>query len=277
MIRVVAVDLDGTLLRTDGTVSARTLRAVAAGVARGIAVVPVTARAPQEVTAIAAALGATGTAICCLGAVVCDLADGTVHRAQPFPPAAAAELVATVRAVAPTVAFGWVGRIGAGREPGYPSRHVTTGFRVAPLRQQLAGDIWHLFVRDADRRPLPVARLRAAAAGLAEVTGYDHDPTICEFTAPGVDKGSGLWRWCAERGITADQVVAVGDTSADLPMLNWAGTSATVGNATPRIRAAVDHVLPDNDSDGVALLLEQAAAGALRPGAGASGVDDHFP
>lgn len=256
VVRVVAVDLDGTLLRSDGTVSPRTVRAIRQCNERGITVLLVTARAPADTVPVAAATRVAGTAICCLGAVVCNLADATVHHAWPFPTDVAAELVNRVRRIIPTATFGWVDEFGSGREPDYPRRLATTGLRLAPIDRYLTGEMWHIFVRDGRRQPIPTARLRAAVGDLAEFTDYGDTLEPVELTATGVNKGTALSRWCAAARVPADQVVAIGDSKADLPMFAWAGTSAVVGNAPPDIRAAADHVLPDNDSDGVAVFLE---------------------
>jgi hydroxymethylpyrimidine pyrophosphatase-like HAD family hydrolase len=255
MVRVVAVDLDGTLLRDDGTVSPRTVQAVRDCHARGITVLPVTARSPAETAPVAAATGTTGAAICCLGAVVYDLAGAAVRQTRPLAAAGARALVAAVRRAVPTAAFGWVGAAGTGREPGYPLRRPIPDLRIGPIDGHLADPVWHLFVRDSHRRPLPATLIRAAGGGLAEIS-Y-HDPGLIDFTAPGVTKGSTLARWCAARGITAAEVAAIGDGTIDLPMLAWAATRAAVANALPEVRAAVDHVVPDNNSDGVAVFLER--------------------
>jgi hydroxymethylpyrimidine pyrophosphatase-like HAD family hydrolase len=66
---------------------------------------------------------------------------------------------------------------------------------------------------------------------------------------------------CADLGVDASQVVAVGDQPNDLPMLEWAGRSYAVANAHPEVLAAVDHVTASNDDDGVAQVLESLLAG----------------
>lgn len=260
-VRVVAVDLDGTLLRDDGTVSPRTVEAIGNCQQRGITVLPVTARSPAETIPLAVPAGVTGEAICCLGAVLCHLASADVAGTWPLPRATACELIARVRRIVPTVAFGWVDPDGEGREPAYPRRPiVTAGLRVGRAEHTLADTVWHLFARDAGTGPLPAGRIRAATAALAHVTGYGEAPRLIDFTAVGVSKGTALRRWCASRGVNRQQVAAVGDSDADLPMLTWAAASATMANASAHVRSSTGHVVPGNNDDGAAFFLER-----LRP------------
>jgi hydroxymethylpyrimidine pyrophosphatase-like HAD family hydrolase len=79
---------------------------------------------------------------------------------------------------------------------------------------------------------------------------------MLEMSALGVTKATTLALLCAERGITAAEVVALGDMPNDLPMLAWAGTSYAMANAHPGVRAAAGHVAPANDDDGVAQVIE---------------------
>jgi len=85
--RLAAIDLDGTLLRTDRTVSRRTRSALAAARDAGITIVVVTARSPRSARDIAADAGIGGIAICANGATVYDLDDDRIVRHEPLPAA----------------------------------------------------------------------------------------------------------------------------------------------------------------------------------------------
>lgn len=74
-----------------------------------------------------------------------------------------------------------------------------------------------------------------------------------------MSKASALARWTASLHIAPDEVWAAGDAPDDLPMLRWAGLACAVANAHPAVLAAADRILPANDDDGVAVLLEEAA------------------
>ena len=100
-IRLVATDLDGTLLREDRTVSERTRRALAAVQEAGITVALVTGRPPRFVQPLAEELGLTGAAVCCNGAIVYDLASGGLLEHSPLASATAIAVAERLRAAEP--------------------------------------------------------------------------------------------------------------------------------------------------------------------------------
>jgi hydroxymethylpyrimidine pyrophosphatase-like HAD family hydrolase len=104
-------------------------------------------------------------------------------------------------------------------------------------------------------------RARAAAGQYAEIT---RSSPMLEISAPGVSKATALARWCAERGVTADEVVAFGDMPNDLPMLAWAGTAYAVANAHPQVLAATLDRAGDHDQDGVAEVIERLVHDLVR-------------
>ncbi|MCC4321954.1 HAD family hydrolase, partial [Streptomyces malaysiensis] len=84
---------------------------------------------------------------------------------------------------------------------------------------------------------------------------------LLEVSGLGVSKASTLARCCAERGISAADVVAFGDMPNDLEMLMWAGTSYAMANAHPDVLAATTHRTASNTDDGVAAVIERMLAG----------------
>lgn len=87
-------------------------------------------------------------------------------------------------------------------------------------------------------------------------------PYFLEVMAPGADKGHGLAYLCDRLGISRDQVMAVGDAANDLGMLRWAGFAVGMANAVPEVHALADYITElDNDSDGVALAVKELLLG----------------
>lgn len=117
--RLAATDLDGTLLRSDGTVSPRTRAALAGAREAGIEVVLVSARNPRGIRDVVAAAGFVGRAICCNGAVVYDLEEERVVAAHPLAADVGRALVEALRERAPGVAFACELEGFAVREPAY--------------------------------------------------------------------------------------------------------------------------------------------------------------
>src|SRR5262245_56494815 len=124
-IRLAAIDLDGTLLRTDVTISDRTRDAVADARRAGIDVVLVTARSPRSVRQIAHDAGVDGLAICANGATLYDLDTDTIVRHTPVDAAVVHRIVRGLRERIPGIAFGWELELRFGSEPEYEAQRDT--------------------------------------------------------------------------------------------------------------------------------------------------------
>ncbi|MEV4739379.1 Cof-type HAD-IIB family hydrolase [Streptomyces sp. NPDC049555] len=262
--RLIATDLDGTLLRDDKTVSARTVAALAAAEAAGIEVFFVTGRPARWMDVVADHVHGHGLAICANGAVVADLRDGARFvKVRPLRAAAALEIVHAVRAAAPGASFA-VERTGGVRyEPQYPPFPLDPTKETAPAEELLgdgerAGDpVVKLLAYHPELEPDAFLHLARAAAGEHGVFTRSSPTALLEISGPGVSKASTLAECCAERGISPDQVVAFGDMPNDLEMLNWAGTAYAMANAHPDVLAATVLHTAANTEDGVAAVIEE--------------------
>jgi Cof subfamily protein (haloacid dehalogenase superfamily) len=258
-VRLVASDLDGTLVRRDGSVSARTVAALDGCRAAGVDVVAVTGRPPRWLADLAAVVG-RATAVCANGAIVYDLAAGRVLSARVIDPSDVLEAVRAVRAAVPGTTAAVETLQGFRREPDYRARHHTGDDRVAaPMEELLADDpgVVKLLLRQegcpADRA---LALVRSALDGLAEPT-HSGLGGLVEVSARGVSKAAALERLAAERGIPAAEVAAFGDMPNDLAMLSWAGHSYAMADGHPQVIAAASAVAPPCEEDGVAQVLER--------------------
>ncbi|MGJ9414037.1 HAD family hydrolase [Aeromicrobium sp. CF4.19] len=253
---LLATDLDGTLLRSDGSLSTRTRAAIAAADEAGLDVVFVTARPPRWLHDLADAVGGHGVALCGNGAFVYDVARRHVVEARPFAAAALHEITADLRAAIPSIAFAVECADGERREEHFVDRYEDE-YATGELYGAAAGK---LLARAADLdHDAFLERVTEVVAGRAEL-GFSGAVGLAELTAAGVTKASGLAAWCEERGIGAEEVWACGDMPNDLPMLEWAGRSLAVANAHTTVLAAADEVIASNDDDGVAAVLEQVTA-----------------
>jgi len=274
-IRLVASDLDGTLLRPDETVSDRTRAALAAARAAGVTVVLVSGRPPRSLGPIAERIGVGGTAICANGAVVWDLDSGTLVDHTPLAADLAARLVHALRQAIPGALFAVELERGFGREAGWSDGRAlipSPEALEADALELITGPVTKLLVRHPTMAFAEVAeRARAAVGDDAVVTWAGL--RLVEISAAGVTKASALERLCRHLGIAASEVVAVGDMPNDLAMLDWAGTGVAVANAAREVLDAADEVTAANTEDGVALVLERilAANGAAASGPRPSG------
>jgi len=261
--RLIASDLDGTLLKADGTVDDRTRSAIARAQDAGALVVFCTARPHRWMRPLAQEAGHHGLAICANGAVLFDLHTEAVIEATPLEPAIARELVALLRAEVPDGAWAVERTGGFGHEPGYvprwPVPDGTTVDAVEALVEQPAVKLMLRHDRLSADALLSVAR--QIGGHLAEFSHSNSADGLLEISAVGVSKASALARLCEERGIDRADVIAFGDMPNDLPMLAWAGYAVAVANAHPDVIAAADEVTASNEDAGVARVLERLFTG----------------
>jgi hydroxymethylpyrimidine pyrophosphatase-like HAD family hydrolase len=259
--RLVASDLDGTLLRSDGTGSARTAAALRAVQAAGLRIVLVTARPPRWLDSLEHLVGDGGVAICGNGAFVYDVPARKVLSHKGIEAAAVAEIIDDLRRELPGVAFAAERATGFALEEAYESRHPVADDAVrGPIDTSAAGLVGKLLGRHPTMSEDDFLARVTEVVGERGVVAYSGAGGLAEISAPGVTKAAALESWCVELGIDATDVWAFGDMPNDLPMLVWAGTSFAVANAHPDVIAAADHVCPSNDEDGVAQVLETLVA-----------------
>ncbi|HET9102788.1 MAG TPA: Cof-type HAD-IIB family hydrolase [Solirubrobacteraceae bacterium] len=265
--RIIASDLDGTLLRSDGTLSDRTVRALSAVQAAGARVVLCTARPVRWVRPIAAAAGAAGLAVCVNGAVTWDFAAEAGVTEDPIDPAVVLKVVATLNGRFPGGSWAVEHAHGFGHEPDYRTRWpVPDRTRVAPVTELL--DIAPLKLLFRHEEHSADTLLHGAGEAIGHQVELSHSNSadgLLEISAAGVDKGRGLARLCASLSAGAEDVIAFGDMPNDLSLLRWAGRAVAVGNAHPAVRDAADEIAPANDEDGVAVVLERMLAAVRRP------------
>jgi Cof subfamily protein (haloacid dehalogenase superfamily) len=259
-IALVATDLDGTIVRSDYTISARTVAALGRIERAGATLVFVTGRPPRWMGDVAAAVGHRGLAICANGALVYDLHAERVVRTHLIQPDVIAEAVERLRAVVPELSFaveredefvfedryhlsGWDGGSIGGRRVDTPTLAGRPGSKLLAFHPGY----------DADT----LAGLAGDAVGRLVTVTHSTRGGLIEMSARGVSKASALAELCAERGILPAQVTAFGDMPNDLAMLTWAGASYAVANAHPHVLAAVDRTTASNDDDGVARVIEE--------------------
>lgn len=259
-VRLVATDLDGTIVRADGTVSARTVAAFDACAAHGVDVVIVTGRPARWLGPVVEATGHRGTAVCGNGAVVYDLAAGRVVTSQTVARADVVALIERLRAVIGPVDVALETLAGFRREQGYRTRwDATTDQDVGTLEALLADDPGVLKVLVRQEGSTGDAMLRAARPaldGIAQPTHSNVNDCLLEISALGVSKAATLAALTGERGLTPDDVVAFGDMPNDVEMLRWAGRGYAMADGHPEAVAAADAVAPPCEEDGVAQVIE---------------------
>jgi Cof subfamily protein (haloacid dehalogenase superfamily) len=260
LVRLIATDLDGTLLRSDHeAVSVRTRRALGAARDAGITIVLVSARGPVGVGEVADVIGGDGLAICSNGALVLDLASREVVRHRPLAADVAARIVHELRARLPDVCFATETGAVFALEPAFEGAwdwEPPAGTRYADALELVAAPVTKLIARDATCSVADLAAAAGEVAGAAAAVAMSGE-WVVEISAAGVNKAAALRELTTDLGVEPAEVVAFGDYPNDLPMLDWAGWSVAPANAHRDVLARVEEVTASNDDDGVALAIER--------------------
>jgi Cof subfamily protein (haloacid dehalogenase superfamily) len=260
-MRLVATDLDGTIVRPDGSISARTVAALRACQQAGVDVVYVTGRPPRWLADVVAQTGQAGTAICANGAIVYDLTKGEVLSASTLERDATLEAADRVARALPGTTFA-VETISAGfrREPDYRARYdVGADDSPAPLDELVRdGDVVKLLCRnESSTGDVMLEAARPVLDGLASPTHSNQRDCLIEVSAIGVSKAATLAQLAGSRGIGPADVVSFGDMPNDIEMLSWAGQGYAMTGGHPDAVAAADQTAPPCVDDGVAQVLER--------------------
>lgn len=279
--KLLALDLDGTVLDAQLQLAPEVATAIAAAQARGVYVTIATGRMFGSTIQFARQLNINGPLICFQGALIRDSRDGAISYHVPTPADLAAEAIELLHAAGLFVLAYiderlWVAEQRAeldlylGWHPEQPevvlapnladtiARGASAGLLGAPAgdtRRFRAGPPTKLmFVAEPALAERETARLALHFAGrLAVMRSH---AMFGELTAPGVSKGAALAQLAAHMGIAREDVIAIGDHENDLPMIAWAGLGLAMGNAIPQAQIIADAVIPSVDACGVAWAIE---------------------
>lgn len=256
--KLIATDIDGTLITSDRTLSEQT-RDVLAQVP--VPVVLVTGRPLRWLDQLYSQLPSPLPAVCANGAVIYDPDNDEVLRAESLPVDLLLDVTKRLRDAVPDVSLAVEVEDGRSflHEPTWTIRweHDHRVQVIASPEELTSVPAVKLLARSETADPDDFLELVSRTLGnLAEAT-RSSSSALVEISAAGVTKAAGLAWLCEREGITADQVLAFGDMPNDIPMLAWAGRAVAMGNAHHALRAVADEVTLSNDEDGVAHYLRK--------------------
>jgi Cof subfamily protein (haloacid dehalogenase superfamily) len=260
-IRLVALDLDGTLIGEDLVLRPRVRDAVATVQARGVAVTIVTGRMFAAARPFVRALAITGPVVCYQGAAIFDAMSGAALRETPVRPDVTRDTLEWAHERGVHAQCYADDKLYVDQINRFSKRYTDLA-RVEPvvvpsLRDAFAErpTIKIVLVDDAERANAHLAALRELLGERAYLTRSHVD--FVEVVDPAVNKGEAL-RFVAERhGVSLDETLAIGDAWNDVPLLDAAAVGVAMGSGPPELLARADHVVADVAHDGVAEALER--------------------
>jgi hypothetical protein len=258
--RLVASDIDGTLIRSDGKLSPRTIDVLDRLYQRGVPTVLVTGRPVRWLRQLYDQMAEPLPAVCANGAVVYDPDTDEVLRAAPLDVDLLMDVTKRLREAVPDVALAV--EVEDGRsfwyEQAWPMRWDGEHQSVRVLSRPedlVSAPAVKLLARSASTEPDAFYELVSRTLGGVAETTHSSSTALVEISATGVTKAAGLAWLCEREGFTAADVVAFGDMPNDIPMLSWTGRAVAMGNAHPAVVEVADEVTATNDEDGVATYL----------------------
>jgi Cof subfamily protein (haloacid dehalogenase superfamily) len=275
-IRVLALDIDGTLLNSRKEISARNLRAINAAQTAGVRVALITGRRYPAAKRIADLLPGNPVLVLHNGGLVIE--NGVAIRVTPLARASAIAVLTFAKALGadPVVHFGHRGEgllyvdnaspahtlLAYYLSRSHPDVRLVSDLEAAvaaepddPLQVMFGGSM-----NEMERLASELDSGGFDATALRTVYPSD-DLSLIDVVARGVDKSEALAFLCARFGVSIEASLAVGDNWNDRAMLLAAGKGCVMGNAEPGLRALGLEVVPGNDEDGVAFAIEKFVLG----------------
>jgi len=256
--KLVATDLDGTLLRSDDTVSERTREALAAATEAGAAHLVVTGRAVPWTRHILDDLGYDGLAVCGQGAQLYDAGEHRLLTSVTLDRQLAGLALTKIEAEVGPLA------LAASRDGIDGDVLIGPGYRVqGPLRAVPFTDVAELWAAPLTKVYIQHPRLtddelasaaRAAVGSLVSVVMAGEG--IVELLPLGLSKATGLSLAARRLGVKAADTIAFGDMPNDIPMFTWSAHGVAMANAHEELKTVADEMTLSNDEDGIAVILE---------------------
>lgn len=268
-IRLVAIDMDGTLLTSDKSILPETEEAIGIAEKAGIHVVLATGRALAEIEGYSRALGPISYGITESGGLLYDFRNKRVLWRHSFDEPMKKTVVAaslqeevllqTMEGGAVIMEDGCLNQLARHQVEHFAELFQESCTMVPDMRSHiLEADsmMEKINLYHTDRAARARTRKRLAETGLELA---DSEYTSLEISPPGVSKGNALTQLCRQIGIAINETAAIGDSDNDLSLLRAAGYAVAMGNANERIKSISRQVTADCDHDGVGLFLRKLA------------------
>ena len=267
--KLIATDLDGTVVHHDNTITERTIKAFRKAHDMGIEIFFVTGRPPRWMPAIRDAFG-IGNAICANGAILFDLLNHKVLEEWLIPVDAQMEIFMKLREAIPHCHFALEYGDNFFREKLYNAKwdRGVDSSGVDVIEDKVGEPAFKILVR-CESAELTSDEMLAIAkekvGHLCSVTHSNPHESLLEIAAIGVSKGETLAKIAARAGIAQEDVVSFGDNPNDFSMLDWAARSWAMSDGHPDCKKYANFVADAHHEDGVAIIIEELLELPTRP------------
>lgn len=262
MFKLIALDVDGTLLNSHHALTPAVAKAVKAAQAQGVHIVLATGKQYSAIVPLIEQLELTAPQVTSHGALVTDPTANIILHQQSIPLEPGRRAIAIGAELGVTMVVAGHGKTFAAAHNADIDYMLTYGDPVPQILDDLTQALdpapTHLMALAYQRDALYAEAYRRFKAELGDVLNVSlSSPYYVEFLHPQASKGQALAAVCAQLGIDREQVLAAGDSFNDLSMFEFAGLAVAMDNAHRDVKKQANLVAPSNNDDGVAHLLHE--------------------
>lgn len=259
-IKLIAFDMDDTLLRDDQTIGERTLRALRAAHEKGVRIVPATGRGKSTMWNFVEKMGCADAAICTNGAQVYN-GKGEPIIENPVPLEAAHRLVRFAKE------NGWYVQ-GYNAEDYFFEKETEEtrlyarlanhmGLMVGDLERYMTEDPFKMLFVQMDMEKMAALKSQVYSLFGQELCVFVSKPFYLEVTALAATKGTAVLKLAERFGVMPAETMCFGDSGNDISMIEAVGVGVVMDNAREEIKAHADLIAPSNQEEGVAQVIEK--------------------
>lgn len=259
-VKLLAFDLDDTLLKSDLTIGERTIRALRTAHEKGVLIVPASGRGAQTLWKYVEQIDTVNAVVTTNGSQVLNRQHEVIFERRI--PLQTAKVIAKF-----AEDHNWYIQGYTADDFYYEKVTKETelyhrfgghwGYPIGKLSENIKEDPYKMIFIEEDLEEMRKLRAAADERFSGEVNLFVSKPFYYEATAPGCTKGEALLRLAEEHGISREEIMCCGDSDNDLSMLDAAGYAVAVGNARDSVKAHANIVCASNDEEGVAQVVEQ--------------------
>lgn len=266
VIRIIALDLDDTVLLSDGTMTDRMTTTLQRAKREGKHIVFASARPLQSMLEVVKPLQVAQYCVALNGAVVADIDSGNITYKQTLPEHIVKQLLSLRETLLPdNTFFDYPDAFAAWHDGADVLRYKAMGMKkpvyVGDLSTVDHSNVCRFAFR-VSSTPFPaLEKIQAVLGDAVQYVVWEDDWSFVEILPATVSKASALAWLVDEIGYTAAETIAVGDERNDIEMLKWAGIGVAMGNARDEVKRVADYVTKDVQNDGCAHAIESFVLG----------------